>query len=261
MKYISVSSGSSGNCHFVKSGSTCLIIDAGISGKRIEDGLSFHDENLKKVNGIFVTHEHIDHIQGVGVISRKYDIPIYATEGTWENMVKTIGKIASHNIKEIKAGKKVDIDEVRIEAFRTSHDAKDSCGFTVTNGKKILAIATDLGYVSDEVFKAIEGANMAVVESNYDPEMLKFSSYPVNLKTRIRSEVGHLSNMECAFLSCALAKAGTERILLAHLSKENNMPLLAYQTVEEVLKSHGITGSDVGLDVLRRDKVSNVYSV
>lgn len=261
MKYISVSSGSSGNCHFVQTGSTRLIIDAGISGKRIEEGLNIHNESLKKVNGIFVTHEHIDHIQGVGVISRKFDLPIYATEGTWDNMEKSLGKIASHNIKEIKVGKKLDLDDVRIEAFGTSHDAKESCGFTITNGKRILAIATDLGYVSEEVYQCIEGAHMAVVESNYDPEMLKFSGYPQSLKARIRSEVGHLSNMECAFLSCALAKAGTQRILLAHLSKENNMPVLAYQTVEEVLKSHGISGSDVGLDVLKRDVVSNVYSL
>lgn len=143
MKYISVSSGSSGNCHFVKTGSTRIIIDAGISGKRIEEGLNYHNESLKKVNGIFVTHEHIDHIQGVGVISRKYDLPIYASEGTWNNMERSIGKIASHNVKVIKVGKRCDLDEVRIESFATSHDASESCGYTVSNGNKVIAIATD----------------------------------------------------------------------------------------------------------------------
>lgn len=261
MKYISVASGSSGNCHFIQTGKTRLIIDAGISGKRIEEGLNIHDETLKKVNGIFVTHEHIDHVQSVGVISRKYDLPIYATQGTWDGMRETIKNIKEHNIRVIKCGKKIELEDVEVMPFTISHDAKEPCGYTIYNGKKQIAVATDMGFVSDEVFHYLQKSDLAAIEANYDHEMLKYSTYPPELKARIRSDVGHLSNMESGFLACALAKAGTKRILLAHLSKENNMPNLAYQTVEEILKSHNISAEEVGLDILKRNCVSDVYTI
>lgn len=261
MKYISLSSGSCGNSHYIESNNTKILIDAGISGKKIIDNLNEHEKNLQNLNAILVTHEHTDHIQSVGIISRKYDVPIYATEKTWEKMQNQIGNIKEKNIFIIDKEKNFFIEDLEISSFSTVHDAADSVGFCVNSGKKRISIVTDLGVVTQEVFEKIKGSDIAVVESNYDDQMLSFCSYSPSLKKRIRSEYGHLSNDEAGYLSIALVKSGTKKLLLAHLSRESNLPQLAFQTVGSILTSHNITPKDVSLDVLLRGKVSKIYTI
>lgn len=261
MKYISVSSGSCGNCSYIESKQSKIIVDAGISGKKVIENLSMHDKDLNNLNAILVTHEHMDHIKSVGILSRKFDVPIYATEGTWNSMKDIIGNISDKNIFVIEKEKKYVIGDLEIDSFSTMHDAADSVGFLINSGKKKVSIVTDLGAVTQNVFDKVKGSDVVVVESNYDDEMLSFCSYSPSLKKRIRSDFGHLSNSEAGYLSIALVKTGTKKILLGHLSKESNIPELAFQTVGQILTSHDIGPSDVSLDVLLRGKVSKMYTI
>lgn len=261
MKYISLSSGSCGNCHYVENNDTKIVIDAGISGKKAVEHLAAHNKNMDGLNAILVTHEHFDHIQAVGVLSRKFDTPIYATEKTWINMRHHIGKIKDSNIRVFKRGDVLEVGSIEVGTFSVSHDAAEPAGYTLKNNNQKIAVVTDLGFVSDEVFKNISGSDIAVIESNYDPNMLNYCSYPYVLKQRIRSEAGHLSNEESGYLAAALVRTGTKKILLAHLSKESNMPQLAFQTVGEILTDQGMGPKDVSMDVMLRGKVSKIYSI
>ncbi len=261
MNYISLSSGSCGNSHYIEDKDTKVLVDAGLSGKRIIDHLGLHGKGLQGLNAILVTHEHIDHIQGVGIISRKFDAPIYATEKTWQAMETQIGSIAEKNIRVIKSDERFAIDSVEVESFSVSHDAEDPVGYTIRNGRQRIAIATDLGVVTEDVFQKIQGSDLAVIESNYDEHLLAMCSYTPQLKRRIRSEFGHLSNAEAGYLALALVKSGTQKLLLAHLSKESNLPQVAFQTVGSILTEHGYGPENVGLDVILRGKVSRMYSI
>lgn len=261
MNYISLSSGSCGNCHYIEADKTKIIVDAGISGKKVIGNLNVHDKTLDGLNAIMVTHEHTDHIKGVGILSRKFDAPVYATEKTWEQMESSLGKISSNKIKILHKGCPVNIGSVTVESFGISHDAADPVGYSFIEDHKKIAIVTDTGIITEEVFEKIKGSDIAVIESNYDEEMLSFCSYPPSLKQRIRSDYGHLSNSEAGYLGIALVKSGTKNLLLAHLSKESNLPQLAFQTVGSILTSHGISPKDVGLDVIQRGKVSKLYRI
>lgn len=261
MKYISLSSGSCGNCHYITGKDTKIVIDAGISGKRAIEHLAMHGQNMDGLDAILVTHEHIDHVQAVGILSRKFNTPVYATEKTWENMKKHIGKIKEENVKVFKRGDTLDIKNIEAKTFEISHDAVEPTGYTLSQGNQKIAVVTDIGYVSDEVFNNIKGSDIAVIESNYDPHMLSYCSYPYTLKQRIRSESGHLSNEEAGYLGAALVKSGTRKLLLAHLSKESNLPELAFQTVASILSQQNIGPDDVGLDVMLRGRVSKIYSI
>jgi metallo-beta-lactamase family protein yycJ len=259
MQYISVSSGSSGNCHFISDGNTKILIDAGLSGKKIEKNLWEHSEDLKEIQGIFVTHEHLDHIKGVGILSRRYNIPVYATEGTWRGMEQGLGNIIEKNQKIIEIGSSIEIGTIQLNAYSVLHDALEPCGFTITDGRKKVSIATDLGCVTKEVVGALQGSDLVVLESNYDDELLRYSGYPYALKSRLRSNQGHLSNEDAGKLSVFLVQSGINRIALAHLSKENNHPMLAHQVVSDMMKEQLITEKDVELSVLLRDCVSEQY--
>ncbi len=259
MYYISVASGSSGNCHFVREGSTKILIDAGLSGKKIQTNLAEHDEELKDVQGIFVTHEHLDHIKGVGILSRRYHIPVYATMGTWRGMDELVGNLPDENKRVISVGEDIHIGDLSLHSYAVSHDALEPCGFTVENGRQKISVVTDLGYVSEEVEAALQNSDLAIIESNYDDELLRYSMYPYSLKTRIRSRSGHLSNTEAGVLAANLVRAGIKKIALAHLSQENNRPLLAKQSVSNILERNGITEHDVELSVLLRDFISGKY--
>ena len=261
MNYISLSSGSCGNSHYIEGDSTKIIVDAGISGKKIVENLHVHGKDLKGLNAIMITHEHTDHVKAAGILSRKFDAPIYATAKTWEKMEANLGKVASKNIKVFSKGDQVEVGSIEVDTFPISHDAADPVGYCFTQKNKKIAIVTDIGVITDEVFAKIKGSDIAVIESNYDEDMLSFCSYPPILKQRIRSEYGHLSNSEAGYLGIALVKSGTKKLLLAHLSKESNMPQLAFQTVGSILTSHGITPKDVGLDVIHRGRVSRLYNI
>ncbi len=253
-------SGSSGNSIFVSSGKTKLLIDAGLPGKSIESAMNHIGHNAAEVDGIFITHEHGDHVKGVGVISRKYDIPIYTNEATWNAIRNSIGKVKDHNIKIIEES--VSINDMEIRSFGISHDAACPRGYSVTAGNKKACVATDLGFFSQEVRRNIEDADIVLLECNHDIEMLKFGPYPYVLKRRILSDVGHLSNDDCAKAIVSITNSKFKNIILGHLSKTNNYPDLAYQTVLNILNDHSITlDKDISLGMAKRDMPSNYIEI
>lgn len=256
MIFCSLYSGSSGNSIFISSEHSNILIDAGLPGKRIEKALSDINKDASSIDGIFITHEHIDHIKGVGVLSRKYHIPIYANAETWNSMYNLIGKISEENIKIIDSNA-VDINDLHITNFKIPHDAANPCGYSINQGNKRVSIATDLGYFSDEVKESIKDSDVILLESNHDTEMLKFGPYPYPLKRRILSDVGHLSNDACGKAISEIVKDSHKTIILGHLSKTNNYPDLAYATVANVLSDCGFkVNEDLNLYLAKRDMPS-----
>ena len=262
MKFCSLYSGSSGNSLFVSHSKTKLLIDAGLSGKRIEQALCSIDELPAQLGGILVTHEHRDHIHGVGVLSRRYDLPVYANFATWESMRDSLGQIAEHNVRVFETGRAFVIGDLQIEAFNTSHDAVESVGFTIDSGCSSVGVATDTGVITPRIMEALKGRDLVVLESNHDPAMLEAGRYPFPLKQRIKGNHGHLSNEICGETVCTLVKEGLDKVVLAHLSEENNYPLLAYQTTARILEAEGIQpGEDLSLVVASRKNSSEIYEL
>lgn len=259
-----IASGSSGNCIYIGTDKYKLLIDAGISGKRITLGLEQINVDPTELNGLFITHEHTDHIKGAGIISRKYNLPIYATQGTWDCMLEgnKIGKVDSENIKVIQKGSTLVFDDLKIMPYSTYHDAADPVGYTFSYGQKKMSIATDLGYVDDAILNHLKDSHLILLESNHDVNMLEAGAYPYYLKQRILSDRGHLSNEVAAK---ALLDSYTEQLkyaVLGHLSRENNFPDLAYVTAKNTLEDNGIqVGKDIKVDVAKRDEVSNIYKL
>ncbi|EDS77187.1 metallo-beta-lactamase superfamily protein [Clostridium botulinum C str. Eklund] len=255
-------SGSSGNSVYISSGKSSILIDAGLPGKHIEKALQSINKNPNEIDGIFVTHEHIDHVKGVGVLSRRYNIPIYANELTWKSMNKNIGKIKEENINIISKGANITIKDIDIFNYSISHDAVDPVGYSVYSGKSKVCVATDLGYFSDEVRENTKDADVVLLESNHDVEMLKFGPYPYSLKRRILSNVGHLSNDDCGKAIVTMTENNCKNIILGHLSKTNNYPDLAYETVVGVLRENKIKlNNDINISMAKRSMPSNYMEV
>ncbi len=223
-------SGSSGNCYYIESGGSGLLIDVGRSAKQIEAALEDNGLSPKKIRAIFITHEHSDHIQGLRVFAARHGIRVYASEGTARAMQEKGIINDKVDITSIGPGT-VETDNARVTPFRISHDCAEGYGYVVeTSDGRRTCFATDTGYVSPELFEAIKGCDTAVIESNHDIGMLESGAYPYILKKRILSDIGHLSNESCAKTAAELVKSGTTRFLLAHLSRENNIPELARET-------------------------------
>lgn len=253
MHFCSLYSGSSGNSIFISSEKGKILIDAGLPGKSIEKALSSIGQSPCDIDAILVTHEHSDHTKGVGVLSRKYDIPIYTHSKTWESMMCNIGKIKEENIKLID-GNCVTIKDMDIIAYNIPHDAASPQGYAIHHNGKKFCLATDLGYFSPEVEYVLKDADAILLESNHDVEMLKFGPYPYPLKRRILSNIGHLSNEDCGKALLKVLQNGSKKVMLGHLSKTNNYPELAYQTVLNILLENGITlNKDVELFMASRD--------
>ncbi|MDU7439765.1 MAG: MBL fold metallo-hydrolase, partial [Clostridium sp.] len=240
-----------------------ILIDAGLPGKKIDEALKAIDEETKNIDGIFITHEHSDHIKGVGVISRKYDIPIYANADTWSAMEGSLGKIKEHNIKVIDKRSVTEIGDLNIKAFNIPHDASGPMGYTVSDGKKNISVATDFGTFTREIYDNVKDSEVILLESNHDVNMLKFGPYPYQLKRRILSEIGHLSNDDCGNAIVELVKCGNnKKIILGHLSNTNNQPDLAYATVLDVLNDNGIKNNeDIILTMANRHNPSSYIKI
>lgn len=256
-------SGSSGNALFVQYGETRLLIDAGKSGKMIADALRYIGVDPASLNGILITHEHSDHIQGAGVISRKYNLPIYATQGTWQAMESKIGKISEGMRRTFDKTQDFYLGQIGVVPFAIPHDAADPVGFRLYGGGASIATATDLGYFPARVKDAIAGSDLVLLESNHDPDMLRNNEhYSALLKKRILSNKGHLSNQACAEALVALVNTGVKNVILGHLSGENNKPELALSTSENMAELEGIRlGIDLHLDLAWRDRVGGVYTL
>lgn len=259
INFCTIASGSSGNSVFVSTPKANILIDAGLSGKTIESGLISNGLNCGFIDALFITHEHTDHIKGAGVLSRRYDLPIYATAGTWDylNHYEAIGKVAGKNKMYITPGMPICIGDMEIMPFDIPHDANQPVGYTIKSGTRKVAIATDLGHISDNVAKNVNEADIILIESNHDLQMLENGSYPAHLKRRILSDTGHLSNVSCGRFLVDVFSSKTKYIFLGHLSQENNRPVLAYETVKDILLSNKIdVGSSVGLYLANRHSPS-----
>ena len=213
------------------------------------------DINLNSINAILITHEHTDHTKSLPMLSNKYNIPIYITKKTW-NALPFKEKISLDNINFFDISKEFYIQDLKILPFKTSHDAADSCGFNIYNESKKMSIATDLGCVDDELLNYLKGSSTILLESNYDPDVLKYSKYPYLLKQRIASFNGHLSNIEAGKTLSYLSNYGLKNAMLIHLSKENNFPELAYETVINEININKIT-----LDIAPRNNPSKLNNV
>lgn len=260
MKFCSLYSGSSGNSIFIASDNAKVLIDAGLAGKKIDDALKHIGEESSSIDGIFITHEHIDHIKGVGVLSRKYDIPIYANDNTWAVMEKNIGKIKEHNIKIMDRRSSITINDLEIRSFNIPHDAIAPVGYTVSYAGKNASVVTDFGVFTEEIRDNIIDSDIILLESNHDVNMLRMGPYPYKLKLRVLGENGHLSNEDCGSAIVSLLKNDKKKqIVLGHLSGTNNHPDLAYQTVVDVLSANGIRpGDDVILQLASRHNPSEI---
>lgn len=240
MHFSVLASGSTGNAIYVENDSHSFLVDAGLSGKQMELLFQQIGRNIKDLSGVLVTHEHSDHIKGVGIIARKYKLPIYANEKTWNAMNPLIGEIPSDQkfvfgMETVKSFGSLDI-----ESFGVSHDAIEPMFYTFHSEGKKLVLITDTGYVSDRMKGTISNANMYVFESNHDVSMLQMGRYPWNIKRRILSDVGHVSNEDAALAMSEVIGDNTKRIYLAHLSADNNMKDLARMAVTQTLESRGM---------------------
>lgn len=265
MRLCSIASGSSGNCIYVGSEATHLLVDVGISGKRTECGLSSLGVTGRDLDGILITHEHADHISGLGVLARKYEVPIYATPGTIEAIRScgNLGKIDSSLFHEVKADQKMVIKDLTINPMRISHDAAEPVAYRIAYGSKKVGICTDLGVYNDYTVECLKGMDALLIEANHDVNMLQVGPYPYYLKQRILGERGHLSNENSGRLLSRILHDKLQTIILGHLSKENNLPELAYEAVrmEITMGDNPYNANDFRMQVAKRSEISPVVSI
>ena len=253
-------SGSSGNCTLLESGDTKILIDAGLACKTICEALAVCGVDPATLSAILITHEHSDHIKGAGILSRKFGLPIYANEGTWDGMESKLGIIDESLCRTFDTDKSFCIDNIDITPFSIPHDTNDPVAFSfIAEGKKV-SIATDIGHVTKRIEKQLSGSDLLLMEANHDVDMLIHGSYPKELQSRILSNHGHLSNEKCGETLCRLYKTGVKRSILGHLSRENNTEKLAVETVSSMLAESGI-GRDYMLKVAHHDRVSGKFEV
>lgn len=261
LNFCSLYSGSSGNSLFVETQNTKLLVDAGVSCKKIENSLQDIKVDPSSIDGILITHEHTDHVQGLGTLSRKFDLPVFVNQETLDAMPKQKDKIPDKNIKTFKISDKFEIGDLLIDPFSIPHDAANPCGFNIYKDDKKISIATDIGHMTNNILKGLEGSLFLMLEANYDPEVLRCSSYPFSLKSRIAGPTGHLPNEMAGKTISYLLKSGLKNAMLGHLSKESNFPELAYQTVLDELIRNDYNENSLSLGVASRDKHSKLIEL
>lgn len=261
LNFSSLYSGSTGNSLFLESDNCKILIDSGVSAKKITNALTSFDVNIEDIDAILVTHEHSDHVQSLGTLSKNYNIPVYATKETFDSMPKQTEKINCSNIRCFNSNETFEIKDLTIKPFSIPHDAANPCGFNIINNNKKLSIATDIGHMNLEILNVLEGTSFLMLESNYDPEILKCCSYPYHLKQRISSNKGHLPNEMAGKTIAYLLNSGLNQVMLGHLSKENNFPELAYKTVVEELIKKDFDENSVNISVASRTEPSKMYKI
>ena len=259
--FCSLYSGSSGNSLFVESQNTKILVDAGVSCKKIEKALEDIDVNPSTLDGILITHEHTDHVQGLGTLSKKFDLPVFVNQETLDAMPTQKDKISDKNIKTFKVTEKFEIGDLTINPFSIPHDAANPCGFNIYKDNKKISIATDIGHITNSILKELEESLFIMLEANYDPNVLKCSTYPFNLKTRIAGPTGHLSNEMAGKTISYLIKSGLKNAMLGHLSKESNFPELAYKTVVDELLENNYNENSLLLSVASRTEHSKLITI
>ncbi|MCK5312224.1 MAG: MBL fold metallo-hydrolase [Desulfobacteraceae bacterium] len=234
-----LASGSKGNSLFVSWGKNSILIDAGLSGIEIERRLAARKQSPENLAAILVTHEHSDHIRGVGILSRRYNIPVYISNNTYKKAASNLGKLT--DFKLFNCGKSFNIENMAVSPFTISHDAVDPAGFTLEHNSKKIGIATDLGIATNLVKEYLKNCSYLHIESNHDPDMLINGPYPWYLKQRIKGKQGHLSNMDTKELLEELNNENLKHVTLAHLSEENNTPEKAFNAAKAALNSSDVT--------------------
>lgn len=252
LTFTSLASGSSGNAALVSCGDTHVLLDVGISARRITTALKSMGIDPHDISGVLVTHEHSDHVQGLTTLTKQLRIPVYATAPTLRQLCYRV-PFLDELCNEVEPGVGFQLGELWTQAFATPHDAAGSVGYTLTGEGRKMTLVTDLGYLTDEVRQAIQGTNLLVCEANHDEDWLRSGAYPYYLKARILGENGHLSNESGAELAALAVESGATQVILAHLSGENNTPARAYDVVARRLEAMGVNlKGDVGLSVAPR---------
>lgn len=259
-KICALRSGSSGNAIYIGSKAR-ILVDVGVCGRAVEQSMRAIGEEAAALDALIVTHEHTDHTSGIGVLMRRYKIPLYTSPATWEAMRTAAGRIDSDLVNLIRPGQSFTVGDLDITGFTTPHDAIDPVGYRIETPGGAVSVMTDIGYLADGLLQNAAGSKAIFLEANYDLTMLMNGYYPYFLKKRISGRQGHLSNDDCALAVNSLLAAGTEYFCLSHLSKDNNSPDLALMTVEQKLAEIGAcAGRDLVLDIARRYEVSRPYT-
>ena len=262
LKFCSFASGSSGNSYLIRDDDTALIVDAGISGRRILQGLEDTRTPREMVRALLVSHEHIDHVKSLPVLSKRLpEVSVYANEATWENIERPV---AEEKRRIFRTGEDFAVGSLTIRPFPVSHDAAEPVGFSVYGSDRQISIVTDVGYITEEIAGEITHADLLLLEANHEREMLLMGRYPYPVKQRILSDEGHLSNASCGECLCRIIgdKEKKRQIILGHLSRENNDPHVAMLAVVNALEEREIyVGGDTRIQVASRDERSSLFEV
>ncbi|WP_092985959.1 MBL fold metallo-hydrolase [Lacicoccus qingdaonensis] len=262
MRMSVLASGSSGNSTYIETEKGSLLIDVGLTCKRIEEGLNHIGTSLKNIDAILITHEHSDHIKGLKVIAKRYDIPIFANAQTWQQLDRKNIEVPGEQRFHFNPMETKEIVGMDIQSFNVSHDAIDPQFYTLMRDNKKLSVITDTGYVSDQMKGIIKESDCFIFESNHDVDMLRMGRYPWVTKQRILSDVGHVSNEDAAHAMRDVITANTKRIYLSHLSLDNNIKELAKMSVEQVLNQYNIdTKNEIQLYHTDKDTPTEIYTI
>ena len=255
-------SGSSGNCTLIGTERGLFMVDAGKSARTVSAALSFAGEKPEDIAAIFITHEHTDHIAGVGVLCRRYGIPVYANAPTWQAMGPLIGEVPPRCVRVFESGRDFFVGGISVLPFRTPHDAAESVGYSFLSGDgRKITVMTDIGHMDSRLLSCAAGSDILMIESNHDEELVSSCRYPYPTKRRILSDLGHLSNASCGRALCELYSAGVRRAILGHLSRDNNFESLALETVRSELLNQDIPESEFALAVAHRDRMTGRFDV
>lgn len=259
LKIQTIASGSHGNCTYIASETTNLLVDAGVGIRRINEVLAENQIKLSDINGVLITHEHADHISGLRALADQ-GVPIYAHERIFAAISRKLGAIAFESVDFFDAG--FNIGDILVRPFRTPHDSVYSVGYTFSNGTSKMGVATDIGHISEAIIANLSGCQLVLLEANHDMDMLIKGAYSQRLKQRIRGANGHLSNDSASIIVSRLIDCGLKRVILGHLSEENNYPELAFSTVLEAINRAGLCeGKDICVEIALQDKKGEIFQI